>query len=70
MINSKENSNQIDLVKQRKKHNGWLVRIRDGMLPHVNDDDPNHTLITKTRFDVFKQDDEKARQKQLKDQLF
>ena len=43
----------------KKKHFKNFNKIKYGILPQ-NEDDPNHTKISKSRFEVFKIDDEKA----------
>ncbi len=67
LINNKENSNQIDIKKMKRKHEKNLEKIKYGILPH-SEEDPEHRLITKTRFEqlIGKQDDKMGSNK-LKD---
>lgn len=58
-ITNGKNSNKIDLKNLKKKHFKNFNKIKYGILPH-NEDDPQHMQVSKSRFEVFKIDDEKT----------
>ena len=51
-------TNKIDLKNLKKKHFKNFNKIKYGILPY-NEEDPHHREISKSRFEVFKVDDDK-----------